>query len=453
MGQTSQGYSCVVAMPERTPNVKVEEAESYYQAIVDQLATHKDVTVIERKELKLVLNELDLSAALGNDNAGQLYAKAAKNLQAKDVLIPSLCKVNDDFLLSLRMISVKNGATTVSSTRRIRVVAKFKDQAAVQVEQLFSPQTSPALPPDQPDVPAIKEVRQACLDAKADKFFPALWQRAEKLREALKEGQDSAGTVNYYVTLLHLAPRAANPPAGMVFIPGGYVTVNTSAGKRQLWVEPFFMDRCEVSVAEYAKFLEQTISGADKNRLRGLTPITQNVEGFSSPELPVSGVSWNVADMFAKHRGRQLPTMPQWLRAAYGDSDREYPCGDVAACVKANLGDKKGLTCLAPADKPGVDESPFGVLGMTGNVREWTASWYAKDAYAKCPAETPEEPASGTMKLVKGGSFRTGPEKASRSAPGDQCKCGEAFEDVGFRCAMPFFLNAEEIEKAAQSGK
>ena len=87
----------------------------------------------------------------------------------------------------------------------------------------------------------------------------------------------------------------------------------------------------------------------------------------------------------------------------------------MAACAGAILrGDAPAK--LEPADRPGADKSPFDVLGMTGNAREWTCTWFAKEAYAKCSPEAPQEPDSGTMKLVKGGSFRTVAEKAARAA-------------------------------------
>lgn len=440
------GQTYVIALPERTANVTAEEAEAYYLAIVEELQAKAGDSLVERKQLKLVLEERDLGAALG-DAANQPYADAAKKLQAKEVLVPSLCKVGDDFLLGLRMVRIDDGSTRLCAIRRTRVAAKFKDQAAAQVKQLLAADAATqATVPDE-EVLGLKAARQSCLDAKADKLFPALWQRTEHLREALKADADATGVVSYYVMLLRLTSRAANPPEGMAFIPGGYVTMSTSAGKRQLWVEPFFLDRCEVSVSRYGKFLKALQAGARNNAsLQAFTPITEKSEGFTAPDLPATGITWNAAEAFARRQGAQLPTVLQWMRAACGDDDREFPCGDTAACTGANLkGDTAGK--LLPADRPGDDKSPFDVLGLTGNVREWTGTWHAKDAYAKCAAEAPQEPAAGTMKLVKGGSFRTGGDKAARTAGASMLKCGEAFDDVGFRCAAPFFLTAADVEK------
>ena len=76
---------------------------------------------------------------------------------------------------------------------------------------------------------------------------------------------------------------------------------------------------------------------------------------------------------------------------------------------------------------------------MTGNVREWTCTWYDPNAYSRTPADRPEEPRDGTLKAVKGGSWRTAAAPAACKAT-DRLKPTEAFDDVGFRCVRPFFL-------------
>jgi formylglycine-generating enzyme required for sulfatase activity len=74
---------------------------------------------------------------------------------------------------------------------------------------------------------------------------------------------------------------------------------------------------------------------------------------------------------------------------------------------------------------------------MTGNVREWTCTWYDREAYSRTPADRPREPADGTLKIVKGGSWRTDASQAACRAF-ERFKPTEAFDDVGFRCVRPF---------------
>ena len=57
-----------------------------------------------------------------------------------------------------------------------------------------------------------------------------------------------------------------------------------------------------------------------------------------------------------------------------------------------------------------VQENPFGLKNMLGNVAEFCLDWYAPDAYAAYPtgnkmAVHPKGPASGTEHVIRGGYF------------------------------------------------
>jgi len=70
-----------------------------------------------------------------------------------------------------------------------------------------------------------------------------------------------------------------------------------------------------------------------------------------------------------------LPTEMQWQRAAQGDDERGYPWGnefDPAKCNTSESGFKKTTS----VDQYPEGASPFGVLDMAGNVREWCLNEY-----------------------------------------------------------------------------
>jgi len=51
-----------------------------------------------------------------------------------------------------------------------------------------------------------------------------------------------------------------------------------------------------------------------------------------------------------------------------------------------------------------VGVSPYGVLDMAGNVWEWTADWYDSSYYSQSPDLNPTGPASGYVRVWRGGS-------------------------------------------------
>jgi eukaryotic-like serine/threonine-protein kinase len=86
---------------------------------------------------------------------------------------------------------------------------------------------------------------------------------------------------------------------------------------------------------------------------------------------PVTGVSWYEASAYARWAGGELPSAAQWWRAALGDSLRAFPWGQDGATTqrRANL---EGVSTTPVGSYP-LGVSPFGVMDLAGNVREWLA--------------------------------------------------------------------------------
>ncbi len=441
------------------PRVTAAEAEAYYQAILEPLSGRKDLRLLERKQLKTLLQERDMGLLLNPEAANKAYSQMAKDALADMVIIPAICKIENDFILSLRMLDTRTGVTRLCGTRRTRLVTSFPKLAAAQSKELFDPEPPPpseapsteTAPPQKDDeIVTSAALRQACAAAKADKLFPSLWERAEKLQE--KSAAVQRSPQEYYLGLLNLCALATEPPPGMLFVPGGWVSVETSAGKRKLWIEPFFADRCEVTVAQYAKFVQAAQASEEwRAKMKLLTPITRGVASLNQDDMPVTGVTFAAAEACAAWRGARLPTLLQWLRLSAGDDERAYPCG--AACKGINLkGADDGWETLAPAAAMEADVGPFGHVGLAGNVREWTATWIGPDAYSRTPADTPAEPATGTLKAQCGGSWRLAADQARCGVFG-RGKPGEAADDIGFRCVMPFQFSAQDPNKTAQDAR
>ena len=126
---------------------------------------------------------------------------------------------------------------------------------------------------------------------------------------------------------------------------------------------------------------------------------------------PVVNVSWEDAAAFCawatRSTGRQvkLPTEAQWEKAARGADGRKYPWGNEAPDkTRCNFNGEVGGTTPVGKYSPKGD-SPYGAADMAGNVWEWVADWYDRSYYAKSPASNPQGPASGSGRVVRGGSW------------------------------------------------
>jgi gamma-glutamyl hercynylcysteine S-oxide synthase len=131
------------------------------------------------------------------------------------------------------------------------------------------------------------------------------------------------------------------------------------------------------------------------------------------PDRPVVHVSWFEADAFARAHGARLPTELEWEKAATWDQEsgraRRYPWGDEepAPGLHANV-DQQGCG-TAPAGAYPAGRSPYGVLGMIGDVWEWTSSRF--DGYAGFVAhpypEYSEVFFGQEYRVLRGGSWAT----------------------------------------------
>ncbi len=169
----------------------------------------------------------------------------------------------------------------------------------------------------------------------------------------------------------------------------------------------FWMDKHEVTIGQYASFLDALEEDKSKAKAydhadqpsskKSHTPdgwaaylqAARTAGNFNNQPInincPVARVDWWDAYAYAKWRGNRLPTEEEWERAARSMDGRMYPWGNNGQPNAANLGgdyDEKGLggktdgfNFWAPVDKMPLDVSSEGVVGLAGNVEEWTDSW------------------------------------------------------------------------------
>jgi serine/threonine-protein kinase len=208
------------------------------------------------------------------------------------------------------------------------------------------------------------------------------------------------------------APPAPPVILGMIYIPAGSFLV--SALNHPMEMHAFYIDETEVSNADFATFCVAT----------GCPP----PEG--APDLPVVRVTIAQAREFAKWKGKRLPNLFEWERAARGTNGQKYPWGDADDPSLANV-DGHGLM-------PVRSFNAYPEYQMAGNA------WEMVEASTAIPSPqtverfktllTPPPTAEEKWVVIRGGSFNM-PLKFAVSYESSFIPERYSSSDIGFRCA------------------
>lgn len=157
---------------------------------------------------------------------------------------------------------------------------------------------------------------------------------------------------------------------------------------------------------------------------------------------PVVKVSWDDIQGFIKKLNEKtgkkyrLPTETEWEFAARGGKySKEYKyAGSNKLGEVAWYGHTNGTTHPVCKKEP----NEIGLYDMSGNVAEWCNDWYGEDYYSKTIDEiNPKGPVSGSLRVVRGGSFYDG-DNDCRSV--DRGRLGPDVRqwNIGFRLALDY---------------
>jgi formylglycine-generating enzyme required for sulfatase activity len=152
-------------------------------------------------------------------------------------------------------------------------------------------------------------------------------------------------------------------------------------------------------------------------------------------DLPVTGVSWIDAQAFCRWRSDagdpvRLPTEAEWEHAARGGlAGARYPWGDAIPSWVPN-GGRGPLAGPWPVTLG--EPNGFGIYGISANIHEWCADWYAADYYGHSPTENPTGPLTGRRRASRGGAWRHD-VTISRCSQRSRIDPSFRYTDYGFR--------------------
>ena len=285
--------------------------------------------------------------------------------------------------------------------------------------------------------------------------------------------------------------RPVRTADGMIVIPAGSFLMGFDSGMQnerpmhEVYLDSFSIDEKEVSAAEFAEFLNAKGNPGDLFfTADDHSAVIEEPSGNERPiygqrrfaarkgfeNFPANNVSWEGANAFCSWKGKRLPSEAEWEKAAKGEDLWLYPWGDALPdSTKARYNgnwDDQGIAVMVPVDSLPSGVSPYGLLNMAGNVKEWVADWYRQNYCDFCdpdgsdfnrtasvllgmeppdvisrsrnpdvpPRSDTKGPAVGAFKVLRGGSWKEKSEPL-RSSFREWLAPAERSSETGLRCA------------------
>ncbi|CAN90839.1 MULTISPECIES: bifunctional serine/threonine-protein kinase/formylglycine-generating enzyme family protein [Sorangium] len=304
-----------------------------------------------------------------------------------------------------------------------------------------------------------------------DAWYPVLIERGRRW-DGVRPGGEGAQPVRL-LRLGELGEDDLYVPAGW-FLAGGDPDAGDSLPRTRLWCDGFIVRRHPVTNAEYLAFLNALVaSGREAEALEccprlslgraasGSSPDSLRFERADDgrfrlgciqtdvqeePRMPVAFVHWRAAMRYAAWYAAvtgapwRLLNELEWEKAARGVDGRCMPWGDFLeptwGCM---LGSHEGVAGRRPVDDFPQDESPYGLRGAAGNVRDWCINAWKREGprtEAGVVLLDPADDGDADFRAARGGAWSTSPNLC-RAAGRFAGKPGDRFGGIGFRLARP----------------
>jgi formylglycine-generating enzyme len=195
----------------------------------------------------------------------------------------------------------------------------------------------------------------------------------------------------------------------MVLIPAGAFLQGREDGEpaekpeHKVVLGAYYVDQHEVTVRQFNLHVKETGKKPVKPRTA-----KGEVEPISpGDDLPATNITWSEAKAYCEWAGKDLPTEAQWEAAARTTDGRLYPWGSSSPTWSRPRVPRQ----VDPVMSFPLDQSPYGVYDLAGNVWEYTRDWFDSKYYQTLKGQTADNPPGPTASrsrppqvVVKGGS-------------------------------------------------
>lgn len=276
-----------------------------------------------------------------------------------------------------------------------------------------------------------------------------------------------------------------NTPPGMAFIPAGTITMGDTLDEgapyydnfpTNIYVSTFYMETNLVSYSQWQSVYDyatnngygfdhagagnaanQPVQSVDwydavkwcnaRSQQAGLIPVYYTdpamTQVYTNGDVAVTNVNWSA-------NGYRLPTEAEWEKAARGGlGGQRFPWGNVISETNANYyGDTNDYSYdLGPNGYNTIGDhgttpvgyfapNGYGLYDMAGNASAWCWDWYGTP-YGQPTTTNPTGPASGTLRVVRGGNWGSD-AAALRCATRGAGNQNSGANYLGFRCVRGY---------------
>jgi formylglycine-generating enzyme required for sulfatase activity len=361
-------------------------AEVMQKQIADAIKVYGEKKEIYKKDVLSLFERKEKNARDKGDLKTLNQIKKEREIFSEDAKEPTLFLITDQkrFLELAKLDLIKAYEKTIKDCLKMKLDVEAegfsKDLEEIKAGKVKA---------------VVKKAKPIFLEApfSAEAAKNAQMELAKRLQKEAEEKIDLGKGVKLEMVLI---------PAGKFMMGSPVSEKGRNENETQhevILTKPFYMGKYEVTQEQW-----EAVMGNNPSLVKG--------EKLPVTNVPATHLQNFIAKLNAKsNSGYRLPTEAEWEYTCRAGTITAYSFGDAITPKDANYTDSKiGI----PATVGNYQANVFGIYDMHGNVWEWCEDWYT--AYPNQAVTDPKGPATGELRVLRGGSFSPRFQRDARSA-------------------------------------